>query len=120
MMRRLTVGRVLAAASLSGWLILLLARTVTPWPELEARRSFWIDGAAVEVTHSRNVEDRARELLALGFSPLDALHVAYAESAGASVLLTCDDGLISLGRRYQAILRTVIKNPVDAGQEGTR
>jgi predicted nucleic acid-binding protein len=99
---------------------LLIENDANPREDRRLAAAFWIDGAAVEVTHSRNVEDRARELLALGFSPLDALHVAYAESAGASVLLTCDDGLISLGRRHQAILRTVIKNRVDAGQEGTR
>jgi len=43
--------------------------------------------------------------------------VAYAEAAGARVLLTCDDGLVGLGRRHAVELRTVIANPIDLERE---
>ena len=75
--------------------------------------ALWIDSAAVEVPHSSEVEGRARELSTLGFGAMDALHVAYAEAAGARVLATCDDHLAALGRRHNALLRTVVVNPVD-------
>jgi hypothetical protein len=37
-MHHVTLGRFFAAASLCGWLVLLLGKTSTPWPELDARR----------------------------------------------------------------------------------
>ncbi len=45
------------------------------------------------------VESRAHQLVALTFSPLDALHVAFAERAGARWFVTCDDRLLKLAAR---------------------
>ena len=51
---------------------------------------------------------RALELERQGLQPLDALHAAAAERAGATHLLTCDDRLL---RRYTGSM--LILNPVD-------
>jgi predicted nucleic acid-binding protein len=53
------------------------------------------------------VQHRAVALEALGVKPLDSLHVAAAEAAGADCLLTCDD---RLPRHYPGPLQIV--NPV--------
>lgn len=96
---------------------LLLENDANPREDRRVAAALWIDGAAVEVPHSPEVELRAHQLSALGFAPLDSLHVSYAEAAGARALLTCDDGLLGLGRQHAALLRTIIKNPVDFQQE---
>lgn len=96
---------------------LLVENDANPREDRRLAAALWMEGAAIQVTHSSEVEVRARELSTLGFAPLDALHVAYAEAAGARILLTCDDGMSSLGRRHAGILRTVIANPIDLEQE---
>jgi len=55
---------------------------------------------------------RAVALMALGFSPLDALHVACGESAGAEVLLTTDDRLLKLALRRAGDLQVPLANPL--------
>ena len=54
---------------------------------------------------------RVRELDALGFQPLDALHVAFAERAGARWFVTCDDGLLRVAGRFGNALRTLVVAP---------
>ena len=54
---------------------------------------------------------RAINLESLGFKPLDALHIACAESGGADVLLTTDDRMLSLAKRHRAQLRVRVENP---------
>jgi predicted nucleic acid-binding protein len=82
--------------------------------------ALWIDGAAVAVSLTPAVEGRARELAKRGFGTLDALHVAFAEAAGAHVLATCDDRLLDLGRRHRADLQVPVVNPVELDPEGDR
>jgi predicted nucleic acid-binding protein len=59
------------------------------------------------------------ELQALGFRPLDALHLACAESGGADVLLTTDDRLRRLASRVSAQLRVRVENPLTWLEEVT-
>jgi predicted nucleic acid-binding protein len=56
--------------------------------------------------------ERARALEGLRFKPLDALHLACAESAAADVMLTTDDRLIRVARRVSSQLRLRVMNPV--------
>jgi predicted nucleic acid-binding protein len=55
---------------------------------------------------------RAAALMAMGFKPLDALHVACGESAGSEVLLTTDDRLLKLGLRRAGDLQLRVANPL--------
>ena len=73
--------------------------------------ALWIDGAAVNVPLDAKVEVRAGELVALGFRPLDALHLAFAERAGAHWFVTCDDELLKLAGRLAEALRTLVVAP---------
>ena len=61
---------------------------------------------------TQSVRDRAAELVALGFGPADAVHVAAAEQSGADVLLSCDDRLCRLAKRRALELRVRVVNPV--------
>jgi predicted nucleic acid-binding protein len=74
--------------------------------------AIWLKAARVVVSFSEKAALRARELLDRGFGPLDALHTAFAEEAGARWLVTTDDRLIALGARHRATLRVEIANPV--------
>ncbi|MFT5241463.1 MAG: hypothetical protein ACI9OU_001683 [Candidatus Promineifilaceae bacterium] len=55
---------------------------------------------------------RGNELEALGLGPMDALHVACAEKAGADVVLTTDDALVKRARRCADLLTVRVVNPL--------
>jgi predicted nucleic acid-binding protein len=71
------------------------------------------------VSVSDQVEKRARELNALTFQPLDALHLASAEEARADYFCTCDDKLL---RKAKAVsgLKVKVISPVDLVEEVER
>ena len=58
------------------------------------------------------VEKRARELGALGFKPLDALHLASAEAGQADYLCTCDDRFLKRARTMTS-LGTKVVSPIE-------
>lgn len=58
------------------------------------------------------VARRARALLALGYGPYDALHLAAAESALVDALLTTDDRLVKRAARGLGNPRIPVRNPV--------
>ena len=64
-------------------------------------RRLWVGRCLALATHTVSLTDairtRAHELAGHGQKPLDALHLACAEAAGADWFLTCDDRLI---KRY--------------------
>ena len=60
---------------------------------------------------------RGAELKSLGFKHYDALHIVCAESGGADVLLTTDDRMLRLAKRYHAQLRVRVENPYAWFQE---
>jgi predicted nucleic acid-binding protein len=67
--------------------------------------------AADNVTLDRAIRTRTAELAACGLTPLDALHVACAETAGVDVFLTTDDRLLRVLRRTEN-LRVSANNPL--------
>ena len=82
-----------------------------PREERRLATASWLNGARVEATLTESAMARAHELGRLGFAPLDALHTAFAEEAGAYSLATPDDGLIALGQRHREKLHVSITNP---------
>ena len=54
----------------------------------------WLEAATTPVSASAVAAARARELSAIGFAPLDALHLAFAEQAAAHWFVTTDDRLL--------------------------
>jgi predicted nucleic acid-binding protein len=71
----------------------------------------WLDAAVVRVSTSDDVARRGRELAALGFTPLDALHVAFAEKAQANCFVTTDDRLLRGAERHRERLRVPVLPP---------
>ncbi|MBI2688043.1 MAG: PIN domain-containing protein [Acidobacteria bacterium] len=55
---------------------------------------------------------RARHVVRLGYGPLDALHVAAAEAAGADVMLTTDDRLLKRTASKTGNPRVSVQNPL--------
>ena len=73
--------------------------------------------AATWVKHDEETEARSRQLKALGFSVLDALHLAYGERSGARWLVTCDDRILKLGARHEEALHIAIIDPCAAARQ---
>jgi len=65
--------------------------------------------ASAHVALTVAIEQRATELEKWGVAPLDALHLASAESAQVDCLLTTDDNLLRKAKR--AGLKVKIENP---------
>jgi predicted nucleic acid-binding protein len=57
------------------------------------------------------VERRAIELTGWNIAPLDALHLASAESAHADYFLTTDDALLRKASRHESDLKVKVENP---------
>ena len=71
----------------------------------------WLQAAALRVPASPAAADRARALAGLGFAPLDALHLAFAEQAEAKWFLTTDDRLLNRARTHRGRLRVQVLKP---------
>jgi hypothetical protein len=71
-------------------------------------RREWVEACLDLATHSARLtaemEQRARAIVKMGVKPLDAAHLAAAESADVKFFITCDDQLI---RRYHGPLRAL-------------
>jgi predicted nucleic acid-binding protein len=71
----------------------------------------WLETATVSVAASQAASDRARALAALGFGPLDALHLAFAEASAARWFVTADDRLLRAAMRHREQLRVEVVMP---------
>jgi predicted nucleic acid-binding protein len=59
---------------------------------------------------------RAAEIMKTGIKPLDALHIALAESGNADYFCTCDDELLRNAKKVKDLAVKIV-NPVDLVQE---
>lgn len=89
----------------------LVENDANPREDRRLAAALWIDGAAIDVPLGADVEAHAGELVALGFGPLDALHLAFAERAGARWFVTCDDELLTRAGRLGDARRTLVVAP---------
>ena len=71
----------------------------------------WLNAAVPSVTTSAAAAVRARELAALGFGPLDALHLAFAEQSAARWFVTTDDRLLKRAVTERSRLRVEVLRP---------
>ena len=72
----------------------------------------------MRVPPSEDAAARARELAALGFSPLDALHLAFAEQSQAQWFATTDDRLLKRARVHEDRMRVHVLAPDDVPASG--
>jgi hypothetical protein len=98
---------------------LLVENDANPREDRRVATSLWLNGMSAGIPHSPEIASRARALQALGFGVLDALHLAFAEAAGARWFLTCDDRIQQLAKRHVAQLRVAVVNPCDLPREAT-
>lgn len=81
----------------------------------------WLDTATVSVAASQETIDRARALAGLGFGPLDALHLAFAEASAARWFVTTDDRLLKLAARHREQLGVEVvvpdQVPLETGED---
>lgn len=82
-------------------------------PDEEQRSRVW---AALAHADERLVLDpacleRARVLVERGFSAMDAIHLAAAETGGCDILLTTDDALLRKARELQPPSNVRVENP---------
>ena len=84
----------------------------TPDQERLERLRNSIPQTRTRVEFDNHAVTRARELEALGFPAMDALHLAAAEAAHADVFLTTDDRLLRRARRARKRLRVRVENPL--------
>lgn len=61
-------------------------------------------------------KSRAAEIVQFGVKPLDALHIALAESGNADYFCTCDDKLLRNAKKIKDLAVKMV-NPVDLVQE---
>ena len=54
--------------------------------------------------------EKAKVLKTMGFSDMDALHIALAEKAGIDFFITCDDWIINLYGRNAELMRIKLIN----------
>jgi hypothetical protein len=71
----------------------------------------WLQAASVHPPASGEAFTRARELVTLGFAPLDAMHLAFAEQSEAIWFVTTDDQLLKRAAAYQERLRVRVILP---------
>jgi len=71
-----------------------------------------MDLAKEHVTITKTVSRHYHEYVEMGVDPADALHLACAESAGTA-LLTTDDAVIRIIKRYRNQITIEVKNPVE-------
>jgi hypothetical protein len=71
----------------------------------------WLSAAALSVSPCQETASRARALAALGFSPLDALHLAFAEQSAAKWFATTDDRLLGCARLHGEHLHVHVLGP---------
>ena len=87
-------------------------------PHATRQRYAWeiLSKARMLVALSAEIEERARELGTVGIKPLDALHLASAESAQADYLCTCDDQFLRRAKAMEGI-RVRVVSPLELIEE---
>ena len=70
----------------------------------------WANGAAVNIRIDAAIRHRAKEFESSGLRPMDALHVACAESAECDWFFTTDRGIL---KKAKALTSMRIANPIE-------
>ncbi len=68
------------------------------------------------ITVAAKEKSRAANFMTFGIKPLDALHMALAESGNADYFCTCDEKLLRNAKRVKDLTVKVV-NPVELAQE---
>ncbi|NLI78440.1 MAG: type II toxin-antitoxin system VapC family toxin [Candidatus Riflebacteria bacterium] len=84
----------------------------TPSPERRALLTALLGEAHAMAPFTGRLVRKARTLQGLGLHRLDALHLAFAETAGAKVFLTTDRRILRFAEREGTVISLAVRNPV--------
>ena len=110
------VAAILDAVS-AGWLLLVrspahdMKNERNPREDRRLATLLWLEAATLRVHASPEAAERAGALAVIGFAPLDALHLAFAEQSAAKWFLTTDDRLLKRARTLSEHLRVQVIRP---------
>lgn len=92
--------------------VLIYENSYNPFPERKERVSSFLSVASKFIRLTEAVKQRAQAIEKAGIEPIDALHIACAES-GADFFVTCDDGIIKKVRKNSAMFNIEVYNPLE-------
>jgi len=95
----------------------MLRMEVSRNPDFQRKAAIraWRTGAVLDVAPSREIRQRASELMSLGIKSADAIHLACAEHAACDWFFTVDKGIL---KKVQTIRGMRVANPVQFVLEG--
>jgi hypothetical protein len=73
--------------------------------------ALWLESADIRVAAGSDLASRVRALAALGFAPLEASHLAFAEQSQATWFVTTDDRLLKRATTHHGQLRIEVLKP---------
>jgi len=82
-----------------------------PSTERREKVELLLEISSSHISLSTAIERRAEELQKLRLAPLDALHLASAESAEVECFLTTDDKFLRKAGRHRSVLKVRVENP---------
>ena len=83
----------------------------TPDPQQRAEIMDWLTNTYQTVSAGLSEVLRGKQLEVLGFTEMDALHIACAESGNVDIFLTTDDGILRRAKRNSSNLYVQVENP---------
>ena len=83
----------------------------TPDPQQRAEIMDWLTNTYQTVFAGLSEVLRGKQLEILGFTEVDALHIACAESGNVDIFLTTDDGILRRAKRNSSQLWVHVENP---------
>jgi len=95
---------------------LLFEGEQNPMPIRKEHTMAVLSEAKIVIIVTEMEKKRAANLITFGIKPLDALHLAAAETGGADFFCTCDDRLLRNAKEVND-LKVKVLNPVDLIRE---
>ncbi|MCC6347604.1 MAG: PIN domain-containing protein [Nitrospirales bacterium] len=92
--------------------VLRYENSYNPFPERKERVSSFLSVASKSIRLTEAVEQRAQVMENAGIDPIDALHLACAEST-AHFFITCDDGIIKKAKRKPGMFTIEVCTPLE-------
>lgn len=92
--------------------VLLYENSHNPFYDRKERVESYLSAASKFIRITEAVKRRAKEIESAGIDPIDALHLACAES-NADFFITCDAGIIRKVRRKSGMFKVEVCNPLE-------
>jgi len=101
------------AITIIGSSTLLYENSRNPFAERKERVSSYLDIASKVIVVNDTVKIKAVSLERAGFDPIDALHLACAETGGTDYFITCDDDIMKKVRKNEGMVHMAVCGPLE-------